>query len=187
MLDITSALVLVAALVLAGSLLAFQFITGVPPMPAHAGEVMDVVALLKQAGIAERAIVYELGCGWGSLVIALAKAFPHAQIRGIELSPLPYWVARLRTRHMPNVRLQRGDLFERDLRDADAVTSYLMIKSMPRLAALLDRMLRPGTPVVCISFWFRNREVAAVREGRGWRGKVALYYWPAQRNQRGRN
>jgi cyclopropane fatty-acyl-phospholipid synthase-like methyltransferase len=35
----------------------------------------DVVALLKQAGLSEKAIFYELGCGWGSLAIALARAF----------------------------------------------------------------------------------------------------------------
>lgn len=183
--DIVSTVSLLVVLILAGSVLAFHFVTGVPPMSARASETADVVALLKQANIAEQAIVYELGCGWGSLVIALTKAFPHAQIRGIELSPLPYWVARFRTRDMPNVRLQRRNFYECDLRDADAVTCYLMIRPMPRLAAFLDRMLRPGTPVVSVTFWFRGRQVAAVREGKGLRGKVALYFWRAQPGERG--
>jgi len=90
------------------SLLVFQGITGVPPMSSSSSEAADVISLLKEAGLTERVIVYELGCGWGSLVIALARAFPDAEIRGIEMSPLPYWVARIRTRKMPNVFLQRG-------------------------------------------------------------------------------
>lgn len=167
------------------SLLVFQGITGVPPMSSSSSEAADVISLLKQAGLAEQAIVYELGCGWGSLVIALARAFPEARIRGIEMSPLPYWVARFRTRKMPNVLLCQGDFFTFDLRDAQAVTCYLMIKPMPKLADFLDRILKPGTPVVSLTFWFRERQVAATRDGPGLRGAAALYYWPARPSQSG--
>src|SRR3984957_3679280 len=138
---IPSILAVLIVLALGLSLLIFQGITGVPPMPSTSREAADVISLLKQAGLPEQAIVYELGCGWGSLVIALARAFPNARIRGIELSPLPYWVARFRTRKLPNVSVQRGNFFKFDLRDAQAVTSYLMIKPMPKLAAFLDRTL----------------------------------------------
>jgi len=181
MLDIPSLVVLLIAVSLCSSLLIFQIVTGVPPMSSSASEAADVVALLKQAGLPKQANVYELGSGWGSLVIALARAFPDARIRGIEASPLPYWVARFRTRKMHNVFLQRGNFHECDLRDAHAVTCYLMIKPMPKLAALLDRMLKPGTPVISLTFWFRERQVAAVREGPGLRGAAALYFWPAHR------
>jgi hypothetical protein len=176
---IVSFLAVLIVFALGASVLVFQGITGTPPMPSSSSEIADVISLLKQAGLEERAIVYELGSGWGSMVIALARAFPNARIRGIEMSPLPYWVARLRTRKMPNVFLRRGNFYAFDLRDAQAVTSYLMIKSMPRLAEFLDRMLPPGTPVVSLTFWFRGRQVAATRDGPGLRGAAALYYWPA--------
>jgi len=176
---IISVFCVLIAFALATLLLVFHGITGVPPMSSSAGEAADVISLLKQAPLAKQAIVYDLGCGWGSLVIALARAFPDARIRGIEMSPLPYWVACFRTRRMPNVFLQRGNFYGFDLRDAQAVTSYLMIKSMPKLADFLDRMLKSGTPVVALTFWFRQRQVAATRDGPGLRGAVALYYWPA--------
>ena len=144
---ILSVIAVVIIFGLAVSLLVFQGITGVPPMSSCSGEAADVIALLKQAGLEEQAIIYELGCGWGSLVIALAHAFPQARIRGIEMSPLPYWVARFRTRHLPNVFLQRGNFYKFDLQDAQAVTCYLMIKTMPTLAGFLDGMLNPGTPI----------------------------------------
>lgn len=160
--------------------LAYHFMTGVPPMPTKPAEAADVVALLKQACMPQQPVIYELGCGWGSLVLTLARAFPDARIKGIELSPLPYWIARYRTRNMPNVSLKRGDFRDCDITDADAVTCYLMIKSMPQLSAFLDRMLAPGAMVVAVTFLFRDRRASAVRKGKGVRGKVALYVWPAR-------
>jgi hypothetical protein len=176
-----SQLALIVALFPCLSILVYQGITGVPPLPSSEGEASGVIALLRQTGLKNNAIVYELGSGWGSLVIALARAFPEARIRGIELSPLPYWVARFRTRKMPNVTLQRANFFDCDLTDAQAVSCYLMSKPMPRLAHLLDRMLKPGTPVVSIMFRFRGRDVAAVSNGPGTQGATALYRWPARK------
>ncbi|MDR3461419.1 MAG: class I SAM-dependent methyltransferase [Beijerinckiaceae bacterium] len=184
---LVSLALLVIVLALCLSILFFQGITGVPPLSSNATEAADVVALLKHSGLSknvglkERAIVYELGSGWGSLVIALARAFPAAEIRGIEISPLPYWVARLRTRDLPNVKLKRGNFYDCDLADAHAVTCYLMIKPMPKLGDFLDRRLKPRTPVVSISFWFRDRDAAAVLENSGPLGAAALYYWPARK------
>lgn len=180
MADLLSISALLIVLGLGLSLLAVQAITGVPPHPCGSSEAADVVELLKQASLPDQAVIYELGSGWGSMVIALARAFPKARIRGIEMSPLPYWVARLRTRRLGNVSLQLGDFRRCDLKDAQAVTCYLMISPMPKLAALLDRQLCPGTPVVALTFWFRERQVAATRNGRGLRGAAALYYWPAR-------
>lgn len=176
----TAALLIVAAGAL--SILVVQGLTGVPPMSSSAAEAADVVKLLRSAGLPDKPVIYELGSGWGSLVVALARAFPDAEVRGVEMSPLPYWVARLRTRTLANVTLSRGDFFKADLADADAVTCYLMIRTMPKVASLLDRSLRPGTPVVSLSFWFRDRHVSASSTGAGLLGATALYNWPAHRD-----
>lgn len=163
------------------SLVLYQLRTGVPPLSSSARAAEDVVALLGQAGLARGAVIYELGSGWGSLAIALARAFPQAEIRGIELSPLPYWVSRFRARKLTNLALRRADFLDCDLSDAHAVTCYLMIKPMRAIAALLDRSVRPGTPVVSLSFWFRDRQVAASLQRAGLLSACALYIWPAQR------
>jgi hypothetical protein len=181
MADVVGGFLVLIVIVFCLSLLAFQAITGVPSHSSTQAEAADVVALLREAGLSEQAIVYELGCGWGTLVAALATAFPRAQIIGIEMSPLPYWVARLRTRRFPNARLRRGSFYSCDLRDAQAVTCYLMMKPMTKLAAFLDDMLSKDTPVVALTFWFRGREASAVREGPGLRGAAALYHWPAHK------
>ena len=174
-------LAFVVLLFLALSVLAFQGITGVPPMSSSDTEGADVVELLREAGVSEHAVIYELGCGWGALVVALARAFPTAQIRGVEISPLPYWVGRLRTRNLPNVHLHRGNFYDVDVRDAAAVTCYLFTKPMTKVAEFLDSKLKPGTPVVSLSFSFRDRAASAVRQTAGPLGHAALYYWPAQK------
>jgi protein-L-isoaspartate O-methyltransferase len=179
MYDLCSLLLLVVVVCLGLSLIVYQCVTGVPPMSSTRAEGADVAALLKRAGLARGAIVYDLGCGWGTLVTVLARAFPDAQIRGIELSPFPYWIARFRTRGLRNVVVRRADFYTCDLGDANAVTCYLMIKPMPKLANLLDRMIVPGTPVVALTFWFRDRQASAQRNGPGLRGAAALYIWPA--------
>lgn len=179
--DLISTVAVLLAAAAGLSILIFQGLTGVPPMSSNAAEAAAVVTLLKSAGLPDRAVVYDLGSGWGSLVLALARAFPDAQVRGVEISPLPYWVSRLRVRNLPNVALRRGDFYTGDLTDAQAVTCYLMIKTMPKLAGFLDRTLAPGTPVVSLSFWFRDREVAASSTSAGLLGATALYYWPASK------
>jgi O-methyltransferase domain len=161
------------------SLVAAHAMTGVPTMSASSAENADIIALLKLADLPDQAVIYDLGCGWGAQLIALSRAFPHAQIRGIELSPFPYFVALIRTRNLANVVVQSGDFFKTNLGDAQAVTCYLMPSAMRKLAIFLDSVLEPATPVVALTFWFRDRQAAASREGKGLRGAAALYFWPA--------
>jgi hypothetical protein len=177
---IFGAAILAITATVALSLLINYFVTGVVPMSSSRAEAAEVIALLTEGGVSGKAVVYELGCGWGMLVSALARAFPEAQIHGIEISPFPYWIARLRTRHLSNVRLHRRNFFDCDLRDADAVACYLMIKPMPKLAAFLDTMLPLRTPVVSLAFGFRDRQAAAVRKVSGLPGVATLYLWPAR-------
>jgi len=178
--DIFLLIILFITLVIAISMFTFFFMTGVPPLSSSRSEISDIIALLKEGGLPDNAIIYELGSSWGALAIALSQAFPNAQIRGVEISPFPYWIGRFRTRNNPNITLRRANLFKVDLKEADAVTCYLMIKSMPKLANYLDTMLKPGTLVVPLAFWFRDRQLSARRHGPGIRGEVALYHWPAK-------
>ena len=42
----------------------------------------------------------------GALVVALAQAVPNASVHGVEMSPFPYLISRLRTRSLSNVSLR---------------------------------------------------------------------------------
>lgn len=178
------ALVALLVLLLAFSLLFYQLRTGVPPFPATRSEVKAVSQLLKKGGVLDHALIYELGSGWGDLVLELSRAFPHAKIIGIEVSWLPYFVSRYRTRNERNVTIIHANFYQVDIRDADAAVAYLMIEPMNTLAKKLDQDLKIETPVVSLAFFFRDREPAAIIPGRGlFRAAAALYRWPAKEQE----
>jgi len=173
------AALLAATLGAVASILYCYLRTGVVPVPARRDEISDVLSLLQEAGLERGARIYELGAGWGDLALALARAHPDAEVIALELSPVPWAVAWLRATRLRNLRVRRADLLRHPLADADAVTCYLMLRPMARLAARLDQELRPGTPVVALTFWFRDRAPISTRRGPGLRGDAALYRWTA--------
>ncbi len=172
-----------AVLVMAGfiSILFYQLLTGVPPMPSRAVERQAAVQLLSETSLCAQSfpsqpgVIYELGSGWGGLALALARAFPNHQVIGMELSWLPFWVSRIRCRKQKNVLICRKDFLRAELPNAAAVVCYLMMGPMPKLEAHLNRCLKKGVPVVSLAFWFRGRtpDQAFASSGPG----VALYFW----------
>lgn len=195
LLDTALVALLVALLAGAGATLLVHARTGVAPIPASRAARRAAVALLREAlapapappapgaapGIAPGTI-YELGCGFGGLAFDLARAFPTCRVVAIELSPVPFALARLRralARGLTNLEVRPGDFFAVPLCDACAVATYLMLRPMARLAAKLDAELAPGTPVLALAFRFRGRAPAAVRAVPGlFPMDAALYRWP---------
>jgi len=93
------------------SLLFAILLTGVPSLSSSKAEVDDVIALLRLVKLPEHAVIVDLGSGWGTLVVGLARAFPGASVQGLEMSPFPFLVSRLRTRGLSNVALRWGISF----------------------------------------------------------------------------
>jgi precorrin-6B methylase 2 len=161
------------------SLLIYQAKTGVPAVPSTSAEIAVVVSLLRTVGLPEHARLYELGCGWGSMAVGLARAFPQATIVGFEISPLPYLVARMRAVRQKNVIIRRRDFRREQIQGADGIVVYLGIRAISRLALQLDTAVQPGTKVVTLCFSFRDRNPTAVTRVRGLGGVAGLYLWPA--------
>lgn len=93
MMDFILLALLAIVLALCLPLLLFQAITGAPPHSATRAEAATVVALLREAGLPEQAVVCDLGSGWGSMVVALAWA-SRACIVGLGGAALYRWPAR---------------------------------------------------------------------------------------------
>ena len=160
--------------------LGYNIVTGIPPFPSTQKEVLSVIRLLQQEKIPENAIIYELGCGWGTLASALAKAFPNAKIIGIEISPIPWLFCYIRMRKFKNVKIKLGNFFSHPLSDADAITAYLMIKPMTKLSKKLEAELRPKTPVVTVAFCFKYRKPTITIPRKGLlQSDVTLYHFTA--------
>lgn len=92
---------------------------------------------------------YELGCGDGRVTMALSRA-TGAQGIGIELSLAQWAVAKLRAALSPSVNAHFlfGDVFSKDLSQAEAVYLFLMPETYKKIKPKLERELKPGTRVV---------------------------------------
>lgn len=152
------AIVLIVMLSGGGLILVYTLITGVPPMPTHPRVAQAMLRLAREGGAdaPPPRVIYDLGCGWGRLAFALARAYPEARVIGIELSPLPwlFCVLRARIQRRPNLEIRYGNFLKAPLGDGDLFFCYLMITAMRRLQAKLDRDLSPGTLVISNSFAF---------------------------------
>ncbi len=75
----------------------------------------------------------DVGCGDGGLLARLARARPDARFVGIEHAPLPWLIARLRTRKLANVSIRYGDFWRGSFADYDVVYAFLSPAPMARL------------------------------------------------------
>jgi len=102
--------------------------------------------------------VHELGAGWGTLALPLARRCPQARIIAWESSPVPCLVLLLRARlsGCRNLQVRWLDFFEADLRGASAVVCYLFTGAMTRLQTKFEAELAPGSLIVSQTFGLRG-------------------------------
>jgi trans-aconitate methyltransferase len=98
--------------------------------------------------------IYELGSGWGTLALALAKRYPHHTIIGYELSPIPYFTSVLRAKffRLNNIKFKRADYLHDSWGNAHLVVCYLYPKAMEKLNNEFQVKLHPGTWVISHTF-----------------------------------
>lgn len=84
--------------------------------------------------------IYELGCGWGNLLIALSKRYPNRQIVGYEISLLPWLtcLCLIKLFRLHNVQLHRENFLKADLSQAKVICCYLFPEGMQKLAQKLS-------------------------------------------------
>ena len=123
---------------------------------------MQVVhRMMEMAEVGPEDVVYDLGCGDGRVVLAAATRY-HARAVGIEIDPLRYlWCQFLITilGQRKRIRIVFGNLFNKDLRQADVVMCYLMPDALTKLEKKFRQELRSGTRVVSNRFTFPTLEM----------------------------
>lgn len=131
--------------------------TGVPfvPAPRRTTEV-----LMRLCPLDASSHFYDLGCGDGRIVAAMAGRYPAATCIGVEMAPLPSILLWLRQHLSPhqNMRFLYRDFGAVDLSDATHIYLYLFPALMERLLPKLEKELRPGTRVVSCDFVFKGRQ-----------------------------
>ena len=94
----------------------------------------------------------DLGAGLGGPTIGLAHRRPDALITGVESSPLPWLICRIRAVRQRNAHMRFGNIFTEDLAAYDLVYVFLSPEPMPRLWAKARAEMRPGSLLVSNTF-----------------------------------
>lgn len=107
--------------------------TGIPPMMSNRPARQGMLSLI---GDHQAGAIVDLGCAWGTLVVAAAQRYPNRQVIGYEVSWLPWLVASLRVRwhRQTNARVYRKDFRHHVRKDGDTLLCYLMPTGMQALA-----------------------------------------------------
>ena len=147
------------------------------PFVISVDEVVD--AMLKAAGVTEKDVVYDLGCGDGRIVITAAKLYGARGV-GIDINPKRIAESRQNAETAgvsEKVSFISQDLFKTDISPASVVAIYLDPKVNLRLRPKLLRELKPGTRIVSNSFdmgdWKPDKVIKLMCAG----SECTIYYW----------
>ncbi|WXL25210.1 class I SAM-dependent methyltransferase [Ectopseudomonas mendocina] len=137
-----------------------------------------LIRLLQQQPAGFRFI--DLGCGPGGALLALAKAFPHAQFVGVETAPLSFALAWLRACRQPNCQIRFQNLWRTDLSSFDVVYCFLSPAPMAPIWNKAQEQMRTGSLLISNSFEVAGQPAGQVIEVGDLRGS-RLLIWQMQR------
>jgi hypothetical protein len=173
---IISTAALILTLYAAGSIIAYSLYNGITPMPTAPRVKRKLLEIINERQIAGK--VFELGSGWGTLAIALARVLPHCQVIAYENSSIPYICSRFiqTLSRRENLKIIRKNFFRISLTEADLIVCYLYPGAMERLKMKFERELKDECLVISSTFaipdW-RAQEVIDVPDQ--YRTKIYVY------------
>jgi hypothetical protein len=128
------ALTLIAAI----SIVLTTMKTGISPSPSSGKTLRAIAGAAENSGTGP---IVDLGSGWGTLVAALAKKYPHRQVIGYELSFVPWLFSSIRkyVSGLDNLTLFRRNFLNANLSNASVLTCYLFPGGMVSLKDKLER------------------------------------------------
>jgi 16S rRNA A1518/A1519 N6-dimethyltransferase RsmA/KsgA/DIM1 with predicted DNA glycosylase/AP lyase activity len=110
--------------------------------------------MLQFAKVTDDDIIYDLGSGFGGLVIEAGKKAKKAV--GIEYDPIRYIVSKIRAWIINSkARFKRGDLFKENIKDASVVFLFLKQKTNQKLKPKLIQ-LKKGTKIISNCWTFEK-------------------------------
>ncbi|KZD00343.1 MULTISPECIES: class I SAM-dependent methyltransferase [unclassified Thalassospira] len=120
------------------------------PMPTSAKAADEIIAYIP----GDTKAVTDFGSGWGDLALAIARARPDVKVTGIELSPIPYAISRMRAvlAARPNLDFIRGDFKTLDRDPGDVVVCFLDPRVMGDVGDVLDQRMANGGILISRAF-----------------------------------
>jgi len=150
MLILTLILFLLCIVLLSALWLIVPAFYGPPSVPTR---IQRIRKALQLAGLKPNESIYDLGAGDGRVLLIAAREFD-ANATGIEIGPIQCAWIHLRAAASGfgnKIQIKWGNYFKADLRDADVVFIYATSREILKLAAHLEKQMKPGSRLVSIS------------------------------------
>ena len=120
---------------------------GISPMPTNRKTQKKLVQILEK--ISPKKLV-DLGSGWGSLCLEIAKKCPKTSVTGYEASFFP-WLVSLLFRSESR-RFFWKNFFKEPLEEYDVIVCYLYPGAMKKLRDKLEKECKKDTVIVSNTF-----------------------------------
>lgn len=130
--------------------------------------------MLTFAEVNQNDTLFDLGSGDGRIPIIAAQEFNVKKAVGIELNPFFVALSNIRifTRRLQDkVQIIWGNIFLRNISEADVITMYLLQVTNNRMRDKLKQELKPGSRVISKVYTFTDWEPEKVDE----ESKLYLY------------
>ena len=175
---------LIALTLIAGATIVWSTLTlGISPMPSTHKARQAMFQLADETGDGS---IYDLGSGWGHLVIRLAKRYPHRQIVAYELSMLP-WLTTLALKRMlglSNLTIHRENFLKADLSQASVIMCYLHPPTMKSINEKLVQENEGAQYLISHNFALPSHQAfKVIRLNDFYRSPIYLYRLYCQNNQ----
>lgn len=93
--------------------------------------------------------IVDLGCGTGTMLAVLHRAYPQARLIGVEYRRHLVWLARLRFHFSQNrPTIIHGDMFDYPLQSVNGIIGFWISDFTPRLAKKFVNECQSGTVIV---------------------------------------
>lgn len=133
------------------NMLIYSFRYSITPTPTSQKVLIDLFNMLPEMIKGE---IAELGSGWGTVLLPLARHFPRCQVTGFEISPFPYLVSKIiaTVLGVSHLIILRQDFFQISLSRFSLVVCYLYPGAMKKLKIKFENELNPDSYVLSHTF-----------------------------------
>lgn len=118
--------------------------------------------VMEFADLKKRDVFYDLGSGDGRILVEAAKA--KIPVVGVEENRFLNWIARRKTKHLENVKIIQGNLFEQDISKATVIVAYLSRRLTHELQKKIKKETKKGTRIILIDHVFKSWEPVKMKK-----------------------
>jgi len=149
--NVFSAIVIVFTLAVMISIVLTSLRAGISPMPSSRKAQKAIISAIPPN---TNGLIIDLGSGWGNVAFPLARSFPQATVRGVELSLIPWAMSRIGAALWgpSNLDIGRGNFQDIPLEGAEVVICYLYPEAMTSLKTKFEEELKSDTLIISNTF-----------------------------------